>query len=79
MVAFPGHACRALMTVVTIALYAVRMEKHDAARALANARWRGAVVSRAVQTVVERQDELTDGQRAQLAAVAGREDANRER
>jgi hypothetical protein len=44
----------------------------EAGKALIAARWRGQVVSRAVQTIVDRADELTAEQLAELAAVAER-------
>jgi len=38
------------------------------------ARWGNQVVSRAVATIVERQDELTEAQRADLRQVTDQED-----
>jgi hypothetical protein len=46
----------------------------EAARQLVRARWGNQVVSRAVATIVERQDELTDAQRADLRQVTDQED-----
>lgn len=42
----------------------------EAARELANARWRGQVVSRAISTLAERSAELTPQQLADLRAIA---------
>jgi hypothetical protein len=51
----------------------------EAARALANTRWRGQVVERAARTVVERVDELPLTLRAEVhSATADREDVTDE-
>jgi hypothetical protein len=42
----------------------------EAARALANARWRGAVISRAIDTLKSRSNELSAEQLADLRAIA---------
>lgn len=42
----------------------------EAARALAGARWRGQVITRAIATIADRQDELTGEQLADLRAIA---------
>jgi hypothetical protein len=42
----------------------------EAGRSLANARWRGQVVSRAIATLAERSGELSPGQLADLRAIA---------
>lgn len=46
----------------------------EAARALAGHRWGNRVVSRAVEVVVERQDQLDDAQRSALREIAGEDD-----
>jgi hypothetical protein len=46
----------------------------EAARAVAAKRWGNAVVSRAVQTIVERADELTEAQLDDLRQVTEQED-----
>jgi hypothetical protein len=45
-------------------------EASEAARALANARWRGQVISRAISTLASRSGELTEDQLADLRAIA---------
>jgi hypothetical protein len=40
-------------------------------RELAKLRWRSTVVDRAVDTLAQRSDELTESQRARLRALAG--------
>jgi hypothetical protein len=47
----------------------------EAGRELIRARWGNRVVSRAVDTVIERRDELDAAQLEQLAAVLERKDA----
>ncbi len=42
----------------------------EAARSLANARWRGQVITRAISMLAERSGELTAGQLADLRAIA---------
>lgn len=42
----------------------------EAARNLANARWRGQVIGRAISTLAERSSELTPEQLADLRAIA---------
>ncbi|HEY3090772.1 MAG TPA: hypothetical protein VGJ59_22200 [Jatrophihabitantaceae bacterium] len=39
-------------------------------RELARRRWRSTVIDRAVETLAQRRDELTDAQRARLRALA---------
>jgi hypothetical protein len=46
----------------------------EAARSLANARWRGQVVSRAIATLEARSTELSDAQLADLRAIADRQE-----
>jgi hypothetical protein len=51
----------------------VRMADADAseaARSLANARWRGQVITRALRTLAERSGELSPDQLADLRAIA---------
>lgn len=42
----------------------------EAARSLANTRWAGQVVTRALETLASRSDELTDEQRDAVRAIA---------
>jgi hypothetical protein len=42
----------------------------EAARALANARWRGQVIGRAIETLAQRSSELSAEQLADLRAIA---------
>ena len=42
----------------------------EAARALANARWRGQVIGRAIETLAQRSSELSPEQLADLRAIA---------
>jgi hypothetical protein len=44
----------------------------EAGRSLANARWRGQVISRAIATLAERSGELSPDQLADLRAIADR-------
>jgi hypothetical protein len=46
----------------------------EAARSLANARWRGQVISRAINTLASRSGELTAEQLADLRAIADGQD-----
>jgi hypothetical protein len=47
-----------------------------AARSLANARWRGQVINRAISTLASRSGELTEEQLADLRAIAEGQEAD---
>jgi hypothetical protein len=56
---------------VTGARYPLRMaDAPNPASALAKMRWRSTVVDRAVETLAQRSDELTEAQRLRLRALA---------
>ena len=48
-----------------------QQDASEAARSLANARWRGQVITRAIATIGERRTELSPEQLADLRAIAG--------
>jgi hypothetical protein len=50
----------------------------EAARSLANARWRGQVISRAIDTLRSRSNELSADQLADLRAIADEQEADGE-
>jgi hypothetical protein len=54
-------------------------EASEAARALSNARWRGQVISRAIDTLRSRSNELDAEQLADLRAIADEQEAPSER